>query len=82
MKNSIDETQFISRARSFLCENLGLDLSNLGPDEDLISSGLLTSLPLIEFLSFIEAERQTELSDAPDLGQGLTLRIAYGLATQ
>lgn len=75
---SLTETDFYERAGTFLRE-LGQIPEVPEPDQDLIGTGVIDSLLLVSFLTFIENERGTELPDFPDLASGLSLRSAYAL---
>lgn len=55
-----------TKIRTFLVNTIGLNLDGVSDDTALFSSGLIDSLSLIELLSFIESELNSEL-DIADL---------------
>jgi acyl carrier protein len=75
------EDEFISRARSFLTERLG-DGATFDADTDLVGSGLLDSLAMLEFFFFIEEQRGTPI-DTKGFSLQLisSIRAAYQLAS-
>jgi acyl carrier protein len=82
MTVKMDEGEFMTQARRYISDSLGKDGDAIDPDVDLIRTGILDSLLLISFLSFIETLRGEELSEIPDLSGSFTLRSAYCLATR
>jgi aryl carrier-like protein len=57
----LTEEVFINRARIFFHEVAGVESASLGPDANLVESGILDSLLLISFLAFIEKLRGSPL---------------------
>lgn len=74
----IDEA-FVARAVAYIRDQLGKDTQGVGPDSDLIQTGVLDSLGLVSFMVFLEEERGEELAEVPDLSQGFSLRRAHRL---
>jgi acyl carrier protein len=77
-----DESTFIDLARTYIRDVLGKNGDSVDPDADLIRTGILDSLLLVSFLTFIEEQRGQELSEIPDFSGAFTLRSAYCLATR
>lgn len=77
----IAETEFFTRACDFL-RGLGVSVDGIGIDSDLIGGGVLDSLSLVAFLSFLESQQKGPSAPIFDLTGGLTLRTAYDLVSQ
>lgn len=73
----MQEQDFVFKARTFLNDLLGKDISHIGVEENLIELGIIDSLSLLSFLDFIEMQRSAELGEIPNMQNGLTLRSAY-----
>lgn len=75
------EEEFIERARRFLSEVGGEDLTAIDPDANLVDNGVLDSLLLIAFLAFVEEQRGYEMEmREEDIKLLARLRTAYTLA--
>jgi len=76
----LTEHEFISRASTFLTERLG-DGAAFDADTDLVGSGVLDSLAMLEFFFFVE-EQRGEAIDTKDFSlQSISsIRTAYKLA--
>src|ERR1700759_3450951 len=76
----LTEDEFISRASTFLTERLG-DGARFDADTDLVGSGVLDSLAMLEFFFFVE-EQRGEAIDTKDFSlQSISsIRAAYRLA--
>lgn len=44
-----------------ICEDLGMDISNIGEDESLIRAGIMDSLGILKTLSFLDEEYEISL---------------------
>jgi hypothetical protein len=75
------EQEFFAKARDFL-RGLGASIDGIDMDSDLIEEGVLDSLSLVAFLSFLEREQKGTFAPIFDLTGGLTLRTAYNLILQ
>jgi acyl carrier protein len=76
----VTETEFIERARRFLSEIGGEDLTSIDPDANLVDNGVLDSLLLIAFLAFVEEQRGYEMEiREEDIKLLASLRTAYAL---
>jgi acyl carrier protein len=78
----ISEESFQSNAVEFLRERLGTRVDQIDGDTELIQSGLLDSLMVLEFFFFLEGVRggAIELDEEHPAG-AMTLRSAYRLVT-
>lgn len=78
----MSEDEFIWAAREFLCERLGSKGEHVDGDTELLDSGLLDSLMILEFFFFLENVRGDALqSDASSISAMATLRSAYQLVS-
>jgi acyl carrier protein len=76
----VDETTFIERSRAFLAERLDMSVDDISPDTDLIATGLVDSLRLLEYFDFIEELRGERIPAAVVSFELLsTMRGAYRL---
>ncbi|MGC4795779.1 hypothetical protein ACLQ3H_16905 [Micromonospora saelicesensis] len=74
----IGEQQFFESAREFLRERLGEQAAHVDADTELIQSGLLDSLLVLEFFFFLEGVRGAAIAaDAATAEELSTLRNAY-----
>lgn len=72
------EEEFIARARVFLREIGGVDADSVDVDANLVETGVLDSLAIIAYVSFIEEQRGSEMEMGPEeLRLLMTLRSAY-----
>ena len=55
------------KVKSFLANDLGLDVSIIEPNTALFTSGMIDSFALIEMLSYLESEFNAKI-DIADLG--------------
>jgi acyl carrier protein len=80
MTAALTEDVFISRASAFLTNRLG-DGARFDADTDLVGTGVLDSLTMLEFFFFIEEQRGAPI-DTKDfsLQQISSIRTAYRLA--
>jgi acyl carrier protein len=77
----LTEEEFIARARRFLSDIGGEDLTAIDPDANLVDNGVLDSLLLIAFLAFVEEQRGYEMEmREEDIKLLASLRTAYTLA--
>lgn len=75
---TLDEGAFVSKATAFL--NDRIEVRELTPDTELIESGLLDSLGILEFYLFLEECRGQGIPpEAASLEDLATLRRAYDL---
>lgn len=58
----VTEIQILDRLKSYFAKEQGV--SDLGPDDSLLESGILDSLAIVKLLSFIEEEFDAEVNDA------------------
>jgi aryl carrier-like protein len=77
----VSENEFFGKARDFL-RGLGASVDSIDIDSDLIGEGILDSLSLVAFLSFLDGEQKGTSAPFFDLAGGLTLRTAYNLLRQ
>jgi acyl carrier protein len=56
------DVQILQTLRQYFGDELGAN--DLGPDDPLLSRGLLDSLAIVKLLSFIEDEFDVEIADA------------------
>lgn len=76
----ISEDKFLASAKEFLGERLGDKVATVDFDTDLVRSGLLDSLLVLEFFFFLEGLTGTELDPEDATVESLsTLRNAYRL---
>lgn len=77
---TLTEAEFISRASAFLTDRLG-DGAAFDADTDLVASGVLDSLAMLEFFFFVEEQRGQPI-DTKDFSLQLisSIRTAYKLA--
>lgn len=76
---TITEHEFIESGRRFLEERLGGG-TEIGADTELLDSGLVDSLLVLEFFFFLESVRGEEIvPDAASMAAIATLRSAYKL---
>jgi acyl carrier protein len=74
------ESEFIERASAFLTERFG-EGASFDADTDLVGSGLLDSLAMLEFFFFIEEQRGTPIETKGFATAAIaTIRRAYALA--
>lgn len=74
------EEQFLRAAQDFLDERLGEGAREVNPDTELVESGIMDSLLLLEFFFFLENLTGTEIKPEAATVEGLsTLRNAYRL---
>jgi acyl carrier protein len=79
---TISEEDFIARAREFLGTRLGSAADDLTADTELIRSGLLDSLLVLEFFFFLEQVRGSAVPEREVSNDSLaTLRRAYRLVS-
>lgn len=80
------EPEFVADAQTWLRQRAGDDVGVVGPDVDLVRSGVLDSLLLVAFLTYLQDERGGPLPMAADSGITVedfsTLRRAYDLVTR
>lgn len=78
---TLTEDEFISRASTFLTERLG-DGAAFDADTDLVGSGVLDSLAMLEFFFFVEEQRGAAI-DTKNFSLQLisSIRTAYKLAS-
>ena len=57
---AIDNEILYAQLRAFFSERLSVEVSSV--DTDLVQTGILDSLALVELLSYIEKEFKTEIS--------------------
>jgi acyl carrier protein len=75
------EDEFIASANTFLVGRLG-DGATLDPDADLVGSGGLDSLAMLEFFFFVEEQRGEPIDTAEfSLQMISSIRAAYKLAS-
>lgn len=76
------EEEFIAHAKRFFTK-VGVNVSDIDPDFDLLDGGVLDSLLLLAFLAFIDEQRgpEAELLQPEDIIQIRTLRTAYALVS-
>ncbi len=71
------EEEFIKNAVEFLDE-IGVDTAELGPETNLIDTGVLDSLAILTFLDFLEQQWDKEVDvDELSIDSISTLRRAY-----
>lgn len=76
----MDEITFIERSRAFLTELADTKVDEIGPDTDLIATGIVDSLKLLEYFDFIEHLRGEQIPAAAVSFELLaTMRGAYRL---
>jgi hypothetical protein len=76
----ITEGEFIDRAHAFLTERVG-DGRSFDADTDLVKSGVLDSLLMVEFFFFLEQVRGEAINTEGFSVQSIaTLRSAYRFA--
>lgn len=76
----ISEDKFLAAAKEFLGERLGDRAAAVDFDTELVRSGLLDSLLVLEFFFFLEGLTGTELDPEDATVESLsTLRNAYQL---
>ncbi len=76
----IDEQQFYQSGREFLLERLGEAAEHVDADTELVQSGLLDSLLVLEFFFFLENTRGAAIApEAATVEVLSTLRSAYQL---
>jgi acyl carrier protein len=76
----ISEEKFLASAKEFLGERLGDRAASVDVDTELVRSGLLDSLLVLEFFFFLEGLTGTELDPEDATVESLsTLRNAYQL---
>lgn len=76
----ITEEEFIEAARQFLRQRLGGRADHVDGDTELVDSGLLDSLMVLEFFFFLEDLRGDAIPpDASSVKAIGTLRTAYQL---
>jgi acyl carrier protein len=74
------EAEFLAEAVAFIVELRELADGELTSDQELLESGILDSLGMIEFLAFIEEKRGAPLpSGALSVTSMATVRKAYEL---
>lgn len=56
------EIQILENLTAYFAKEL--NAKDLGPDDPLLSSGLLDSLAIVKLLSYVEEEFDVEISDA------------------
>jgi acyl carrier protein len=56
----------VKKIKSFLSTDLGIDVSGIGDDSPLFTSGVIDSFALIELLAFLESDLNVEI-DIADL---------------
>ncbi|MCP4447015.1 MAG: hypothetical protein GY811_16950 [Myxococcales bacterium] len=56
------EVQAIEHLQAYFAKEQGA--KNLGPEDDLLSSGLLDSLAIVKLLSYLEGDLNIEIDDA------------------
>jgi hypothetical protein len=77
----LTEHEFIARASAFLTERLG-DGARFDPDTDLVGSGVLDSLAMLEFFFFVEEQRGEAIDTKEFSLQSISsIRTAYRLAS-
>ena len=78
--DGLTQEEFIAEARRFLREIGGVNVDAVDADAHLLDMGILDSLALIAYVSFLEELRGTEIDMGPEeLTQLMTLRSAYAL---
>lgn len=79
---TISETQFVKSALEFLSSRIGGDAMDIGATTELIDSGILDSLLILEFFLFLEGVRGSGIDpDGFDVASLSTLHNAYQLVT-
>lgn len=74
----IGEQQFFESAREFLRERIGDQAAHVDADTELVESGLLDSLLVLEFFFFLESTRGAAIEPGAATVEVLsTLRSAY-----
>lgn len=74
----ISEDRFLEMGQEFLQERLGDKAAGIGADTELVESGLLDSLMILEFFFFLENVSGTVVKPEEATVQSLsTLRSAY-----
>ena len=77
----LTEDEFISRASRFLTERLG-EGATFDADTDLVGSGVLDSLAMLEFFFFVEEQRGEPIDTKGFSLQSISsIRSAYKLAS-
>ena len=76
----ISEDRFLELSQEFLLERLGDKAAHVDADTELVESGLLDSLMVLEFFFFLESVSGTTVKPEEATVQSLaTLRGAYRL---
>lgn len=74
------EEEFIERARGFLRAQVGDKASSVAADTELVTSGILDSLLVLEFFFFLEEVHGSAIdADQVSMASLSTLRSAYQL---
>lgn len=76
------EAEFYEKAKAFLLERIGEKATPLTEDTELVESGLLDSLLVLEFFFFLEELRGTSIEPENfSVSSVATLRSAYGFVS-
>jgi len=76
----ISEPDFLESAREFLSSRMTGDTAEIAPTTELIDSGLMDSLLILEFFLFLEDLRGSSIDpEGFDVASLATLRDAYQL---
>jgi len=72
--------EFVQAAREFLWDRIGEQSKEIEPDTDLIKSGIMDSLMLLEFFFFLEEKKGSALEASAVTNEALSsLENAYSL---
>lgn len=77
---TISESQFVADARTFLSSRIGDQAADIDASTELIDSGILDSLLILEFFLFLEELRGSSIDpEGFDVASLATLHDAYAL---